>query len=201
MTNDEHLRARLGRLDPMPSSRPVDPPTSPRAQDLLERAMLTTEPTTPTAAPRRRRALVAAAAAVAVVGAGAVLATSGGSEAPRRAPTTLALKAAAGGGLSLGSCLPFSVEILKQVPVAFGGTVTQVSDSAVSLHVDHWYKGGTADVVTVTVPAGPSTDGGSDFATGKHYLVTATEGSVNGCGLTGEASPDLQQYFDQAFAP
>jgi hypothetical protein len=101
----------------------------------------------------------------------------------------------------VGSCLPFGVEILKQVPVAFGGTVTQVSDSAVSLRVDHWYKGGTADVVTVAVPAGSSLEGGADFAAAKHYLVTATEGNVNSCGLTGEATPDLQQYFDQAFTP
>lgn len=46
--DDDALRARLARLDPVPPSRAVDPPTSPRAHELLERAMtLTTEQQTP----------------------------------------------------------------------------------------------------------------------------------------------------------
>jgi len=41
--------------------------------------------------------------------------------------------------------------------------------------------------------------GASDFGTGQDYLVSATDGTVNACGLTGPASPELQQVYDEAF--
>ncbi len=51
--DDDALRARLARLDPVPPSRAVYPPMSPRAHELLERAMtLTTEQRPPTPDPR-----------------------------------------------------------------------------------------------------------------------------------------------------
>ena len=69
--SDDELRARLARLDPAPAGSPVDPVTSLRAQELVERAMQTPETqTVPTpdpadelAARRRRPWLIAAAAA------------------------------------------------------------------------------------------------------------------------------------------
>ena len=99
----------------------------------------------------------------------------------------------------MGSCLPFSVDILKAVPVAFGGTVTQASAGTVQIAVDHWYHGGSADVVTIATPPANTSVGTVDFAQGKRYLVTATNGVINSCGLTGEATPDLVKAFDQAF--
>ncbi|HUR50950.1 MAG TPA: hypothetical protein VMZ11_02385 [Mycobacteriales bacterium] len=200
--HDDALRARLAATDPMPPSLPVDPPTSPRAQELLERVMLTTEqaPDVPaTTRWRKPAALAAAAAAVAAIGLGAVLLDDGGS-APTKAKTTLALKAQ-GGGPSMGSCIRFSVDVLKDMPVAFGGTVTAVDESSVTLDVDHWYKGGDADVVTISTPSSTTSEGIAEFTKGTRYLVTATEGTVNTCGYTGEATPDLQSSFDEAFAP
>jgi hypothetical protein len=41
MISDDELRARLTQIDPLPTSIPVDPFTSPRAQDILERIMTT----------------------------------------------------------------------------------------------------------------------------------------------------------------
>lgn len=195
------LRTRLAGLDPMPASLSVDPPTSPRAHELLERAMLTTEQTPNTASPSRWRgpaALAATAAAVVAVGAGAVFLGVGDSATPTKARTSLALKAA-GGGPAMNTCIMFSVDILKDMPLAFAGTATSVSADSVSLDVTHWYKGGTADVVTVATPV--TSEGPGEFVQGSKYLVTATDGTVNGCGYTGEATPDLQKYFDQAFAP
>lgn len=202
---DEDLRARLGRLDPMPPSIPVDPSTSPRAQDLLERAMLTTEHTSDpsAAAPRWRRpaALVAAAAAVLAIGVGTVLATNGGSS-PTKPKTTLALRApAAAGGPVMNSCIRFSVDILKGMPVAFGGTVASVGADTVTIDVDRWFKGGSADVVTIAVPGSNTSVGTVEFVQDKRYLVTATDGTVNSCGYTGEATPDLEASFEQAFTP
>jgi hypothetical protein len=199
--NDDTLRARLAALDPMPPSLAVDPPTSPRAHELLERAMtVTTEQQTANSSPssrwRRPAVLAAAAAAVIALGVGGVLASGATDQSPMKAKTSIALKSG-GGGVSLGSCLPFSVDILKDMPVAFAGTASAVTQDAVTLTVNHWYKGGTADLVTIATPV--TSAGPGEFVKGKKYLVTATNGNVNGCGYTGEATPDLQKYFDQAF--
>jgi hypothetical protein len=35
---------------------------------------------------------------------------------------------------------------------------------------------------------------------GQRYLLTATDGTVNGCGFIGPASPELEHAFAQAFA-
>ena len=206
MTNDQDdLRARLARLDPVPASTPVDPLTGPRAQELLERVMLTTENTPEThgstPAWRRPAALVAAAAAVLAIGVGSVVATDGGGG-TKAGKTTLSLKApGGGGGTTMNSCIMFSVDILKDMPLAFGGTVTDISGDTVTLDVDRWFKGGTADVVTVTTPAANTSVGTVEFTKGTRYLVTATDGTVNSCGYTSEATPDLERSFEQAFTP
>lgn len=199
--DDDALRARLAGLDPMPPSLAVDPPTSPRAHELLERAMnvLTDQPTIPSpglARWRKPSVLFAAAAAVVVLGVGGVLASGGGANPPAKAKTSIALKSA-GGGLSSASCLMFSVDILKDMPVAFAGTASGVTQDAVTVTVYHWYKGGSADLVTIATPV--TSAGPGEFVQGKKYLVTATDGTVNGCGYTGEATADLQKYFDEAF--
>ena len=151
---------------------------------------------------RKPAVLAAAAAAVVALGVGAVVANTGGGSTPApRAKTVLALKAGdAGGGISLNSCMIFSVDLLRGVPVAFGGTVTEVSSGTVTITVDRWFKGGNADVVTVAVPPQNTSVGSVEFLKGKRYLVTATEGTVNSCGLTGEATPDFEKSFEEAFS-
>jgi hypothetical protein len=204
VTNDDELRARLARLDPVPASIPVDPPTSPRAQDLLERAMLTTEQIhePPVAAPRWRRPAVLAAAAVAVVALGvAALLTGGGGSSPAKHRTTLALQAPAPPRPGMNACVRFTVDLLREKPVAFGGTVTSVSPGLVTLDVDHWYKGGSADVVTVAVPDRNTAVGTIEMVQGKRYLVSAMDGTVVTCGYSGEATPDLEAAYAQAFTP
>ena len=202
---DEDLRERLARLDPVSSSCPVDPSTSPRAHELLERIMLTskhaTETTTTTATWRRSTSWAVAAAAVLALGAGGFVATRGAST-PATPETTLSLTAPGGGdGTSMASCMMFSVDILQQMPLAFGGTVTDIDGDRATLRVDHWYKGGSASLVSVSVPSGNISVDAVAFTPGTRYLVTATDGTVNACGYTGEATPDLEQAFAQAFTP
>lgn len=166
--------------------------------------MLTTDPTPDTApAPAWRRSAVLAAAAAAVValGVGGLAASRGDGGATPRAHSTLALKSATSGGPSMHSCIRFDVSILKDMPLAFAGTVAEVSNGRASLHVDHWYRGGDADVVTVSVPPPNTSVGTIDFVSGTKYLVTATDGTVNTCGYTGEATAELQRAFDEAFTP
>jgi hypothetical protein len=227
MISDDELRARLAEMDPLPISVPVAPYTSPRTQDLLERVTTThIDGKSPSNNERRRKFSIVTAAAAAVIALGIVAlgVTSGGPTTLTKAKTTLTLKFP-GAGTSMqamgiasdqaASCVPFSVPYLREASMAFAGTVTAVSDSTiptlsdmtVTLSVDHWYKGGTADIVTLTMMTGhaltPTTwvgvEDGVEFVQGKRYLVTATNGTVNGCGFTMEATPELEKVFAEAF--
>jgi hypothetical protein len=204
---DDDLRARLSRLDPVPAGVPVDPVTSPRARELVERAMSSTvqTPDTTSAADglsRRRRPwlLAAAAAAVlaAVVGGFSLLGDGAAPGAGDGQPTTLALELPPGDVAM--SCIQFDVQFLREMPVALAGTVTALDPGQVSLDVDRWYKGGSADRVTIDVPVNNSAAlDGVDFREGERYLLTATDGTVNGCGFSGPASAELESAYGAAF--
>lgn len=206
--SDDDLRARLSRIDPAPAGTPVDPVTSPRARELVERIMQTLDtdnvPSDDLAARRRRRPLLLAAAGgvAALVGGALVLGGQfGGQQSLPIAedPTTTLALEAPGDTLS-ASCMIFSVDVLREMPVALGGTVTTVEPGSVTLDVDRWYRGGDADLVTISVPENNSAAlDGVDFRSGDRYLITATDGTVNGCGYSGPAEPQLEGAFADAF--
>ena len=195
---DDELRARLARLDPAGSS-PVEAASSPRAAEQMEHAMQTLEPT---ATPRRTRLLMGAAVlgTAAAVTAG-VLVRGGDPVTPVDEPTTLTL--AMPPGDQFASCMPFEVQFLADMSPAFAGTAVEVGEEHVVLDVDRWYAGGDADQVRLEAPGGAAAEAlgyGVDFEEGQRYLVTAANGTVNGCGYSGPATPELQQAFDDAFA-
>lgn len=195
MTDD--LRDRLRRADPAP--RALSSPSSPRAAELLERAMATTAPNPPTTSRRDRRAPWAAAAAAAVLLAGGVgyALTQGGEDSTGDA-LRLALP---GGGTTVASCAGFEVATLRNMSPAFAGTATSVGEREIVLSVDRWYAGGDVEQVVLETPD-PTTSAALDgvqFAEGERYLVTASEGTVNGCGYSGPATPELEAAFDEAF--
>jgi hypothetical protein len=202
--NDDDLRARLARVDPTRGSADTEGPT---AQEIRERVMQTIEQsdTVEAGRPQRRTGLVvAAAASVAALAIGAaVFAGNNGSTSkkPDKAPTTLALAVPAGdGGVSMNSCVMFDVNFLKEMPVAFAGTVTEIGAGSVTLDVDRWYKGGDADRVTVSNPDNTSVAlDGVEFTDGGRFLVAATDGTVNGCGFSGPASAELERAYAEAF--
>ena len=212
-TNDD-LRARLSRIDPAGPDVPVDPATSPRAAELMEWTMQISdvEPSVelPRRRPGRRRGWLAAwvAAAAAVVAAVFVF-VGGGSPVPNgppgdggspgvHDPTTLALSMPAGQGLP--RCRAFDVAVLRTMQVAFEGTVTATGGEQATLEVEHWFTGGDADRVTIDVPDGRTSEVlGVEFRSGARYLVTATDGTVNGCGYSGPATPALENAFAEAF--
>jgi hypothetical protein len=208
MIDDDELRARLSQIDPLPSSVPVDPFTSLAAQDLLERIMATEINSKSQKITdklwRKPGVLTGVAAAVITLAIVAISVTSGGPATPTKAKTTVALKVAGGGtSTSSASCIQFSIAFLREMSTAFSGTVTKTDQGTVTLTVDHWYKGGTSEVVTITKLLGDATAAvsidGVDFVQGKRYLVTATNGTVNSCGFTGEATPALEKAFAEAF--
>lgn len=205
---DEHLRSLLASIDPVPDEVTVDAADSPRARALTEEIMSTPVLDQPTrtgrpagsAGPRRpwrpAVAIVAAAAAVAV--AVVAFAVVGGDD---DAPTRSALSLPDPGVMT--SCIAFDVTFLADMPVAFAGTVTAVTDTTVTVDVDRWYRStdGSADLVDLTMPAATTSASldGVDFVVGQRYLVTAAEGNVNGCGFSGPATPELEAAFEQAF--
>jgi hypothetical protein len=101
---------------------------------------------------------------------------------------------------TLQSCIQMTPEIIAGAEVAFRAIVDTANGEIVTMTIDQWYTGGDAQVVTLTAPAGmEALIGGIDFRPGQPYLVTATSGVVNYCGMSGAATPELQALFDQAF--
>jgi hypothetical protein len=195
--NDE-LKNQLKKLDPMHPGVQSTPPS----RDRLEEIMANTETTQPNRAPW----YAAAAVAVVVIGlAIAIPALNGGSPTTTTTPTTIVsagppLELSLGDGGAMASCMVFDVEFLRELPVAFEGTVTGVDGESVTLTVDRWFKGGDAATVELTAPAGmEALIGGIEFVEGEQYLITAAEGSVNYCGFSGPATPEFRASFEEAF--
>lgn len=221
--NDDQLRDRIARLDPLGRSdtggASIDPITSPAARSLLEDIMntplITDEPETrqPARGQRPWWAMAGAAAAVvAAVAVGVAVFNGTGDDTPEIAgSTTVAASPAPGKAtvldLSAGaedlfaSCMVLDPTILGQAPLAFKGTVTMAEGGVVQLTVDQAYRGVDAQIVTLSAPEGQEAlIGGVAWEVGGQYLVTAYDGVVSYCGQTGPATPELQAIFDEAFA-
>lgn len=200
--NDE-LRQRLARLDPMSSEVPTEPTTSESSRELLEQIMSTSteDRTERNTSPRRTWAIGVAAVAALVLAVAGGVALTGGEDTPPLAQAP-PLQLDAGGEDIMASCIMFSAEELERVAeVAFEGTVTAVEGDTVTLRVDNWYRGDEAvGEVVLNAPQGmEALIGGIPFETGGRYLISAQGGSVNYCGFSGEATPDLRADFEQAF--
>lgn len=195
------LRDRLAAADPAQRVS-VDP----LPDHLMEQIMTTTLPTPELADDRRTQrrsrrwtlpALGGAGAVAAVIG----VATLGGGSSPA---TATPLELTGSGGDAMASCLPFSVDILDDMVIAFEGTVTAVDGPTVQLDIDRWYNDGTgssAATAIVNAPEGmEALIGGISFEPGGQYLVSADgDGNVAYCGYTAPATDDMRAAFEQAF--
>jgi len=197
MQHDE-LFERLARLDPA-GSAPMESATGPRAAALMEQIMQTdVTPTAhvPSPARRRRPLLLAvgglALASVAVVG---FVAFRGDNT---KAPTALALSVAAPSPAGT-RCMQLDASIPQpDGTVAFRGTVESVLGNTVTLNVTTWYANGTADQVVVATGTADGTvdpELSAAFEQGGDYLVSAIDGQVNGCGMTGPYSAELEALY------
>jgi len=160
-----------------------------------------TTPETPRPERRRRWSIAVAGVAVAALAVVGVAALTGGDDTEQ--PEVAAgppLELSLGAGDSLSSCMVFSVEELARAPLAFEGTVTASDAGIVQITVDRWFKGGDAQTVELVAPEGmEALIAGIDFVVGEPYLVTAYDGTVNYCGFSGPATPELRAAFEQAF--
>lgn len=191
---DPGLRARLAALDPAQDLAPLG--TGERIA-VLERAARDGR-----RLPRSRRTglriaiggLVASAAVTTGVATVLPMPATRPGPAPQRTVT-----------LSMASevavmCLPvgdFAPDALASSTIALVGTVSAVEQEQVDVRVDRLYRGGPATAVVLRVPANAEDPTG--FAVGEHVLVAGQGGQVLGCGLSGEASPELQRFYDAAF--
>lgn len=220
--NDDELRNRLAAADPVPDDASIEPVNSASAQHLLE-AIMSTHLDTPTPAPasggehntrsresRRPRWTMAvagvAAAAVLAVGAAAI----GGAFDSDDDEPDIAVDTPAEGDVlelstgdadpTLSSCIMPDATIAGMSETAFLGTVTAIDGETVTLTVDRWYVGGDAPVVTVTAPAGfEALIGTIDFVVGDPYIISAYDGTVAYCEMSGPATPERQAWYDEAF--
>lgn len=98
------------------------------------------------------------------------------------------------------SCLPVEASTLATMSPAFAATVTDIDGETVTLDVDRWFTEGDAATVELHAEGGmEALIAGFDFQVGRQYLITADQGSVNFCGFSGEATPELTSLFEQAF--
>lgn len=211
---DPRLRDFLERSDPARDLTPADPAGLAR---LLEDTMAT-DLRTPTDLPQqdsgpRRRPLAwlgAAAAVAAIAGVGyAVSSTQDDPAVPQAGPSsssgqadpeTVTLQAPAAVS---GKCAVPTPELLATSEMAFAGTVVAIDGDTVTLTPTETYAGETADEIEV-VGLGMGQEvrslvGAPEFVVGGTYLVSATGGQVAACGLSGEASPQLETLYDVAF--
>ena len=211
--NDE-LREQLGRLDPMHPGVPVESVTTSSSRARMEKIMNTPvldheeSLTTPARRPmpigtRRRRNWMllsgVAAAAVVAIG-GAVIIGSQGDDGGSQVAVGPPLELSLGDSNVMSSCIMFDVAFLSEMSPAFAGTATSVDGETVTLTVDRWYAGGdAASVVLHAAPGSPALIDGFEFVAGQRYLITAADGTVNFCGYSGLATPELTAAFEAAF--
>lgn len=157
-----------------------------------------TTPVDHTVTRSRRMPLLLAAAGLAVLGGGGLIVAD--LLAGSRPAQSLELQLP-DDGAAASMCLAFTVEDLARMAPAFAGTVTDLTGDGAVLRVDRWYAGGDASEVIVSVPEGAqiALNGTIDFQEGRAYLITAEGGTVNLCGFSGEATPELAAAFEAAF--
>ncbi len=195
---NEDLRSRLQKLDPTASGVEIKSVDEESLQRILETIMSQSAGSESI----RPAWYLVGAAAVAMVAFGAVTLLGGGSTPDVVAgPDENGIELNVGEPDAMASCMALTPELLRDVPLAFAGTVTAVEGERATLTVDEWFVGGDAATVSLLAPSGfEALIGGIDFEEGKSYLVSAYDGVVNYCGFSGEETPELRAIYDAAFA-
>jgi hypothetical protein len=162
--------------------------------DLLTDDSQTTTPPPPLWRRPLVLAAVGAAAAAAVV-ISIVAVNSDDDPAPLAVTTTT--YDLGGDGAIMQSCLPLADIQPSPGAAALAGTVVSIDDVHVVLDVDHWYAGGDADRVILNASDQNVALDGVEFVVGDRYLVSAADEVVMVCGVSGPATPELEQLYDQ----
>ncbi len=196
--DDERLAQRLREIDP---ARGVAPLSERHIEEIIMTSTPETSAPTPSAAPpskTRRRLVVAglaAAAAAAIVAAVVVVPLVVGQP---RGGDTLALSLP--DPTVSAMCAPVTAEYIGNTDVAFEGRVTGIDGTTVTVEVLSQYTGPAAS--TVTIPQGTDIqleETTGPFELGGTYLISAVDGVVTTCGMSGPSTPELKALYDAAF--
>lgn len=201
---NDQLRDRVGASDPMHGGVPTESIRSAHARALLETIVKTPldAETTPASSPpaRTKPRWFVPAIAAGVLALGGIAGASMAGVFASDDPATVLELSTGDVDSSMMSCMALDPALIAQSPVAFRAVADSVDGDQVTMTVDHWYQGGDADVVELTAPAGmEALIGGLDFEPGQTYLVSAYDGIISYCGMTGPATPELQAMYDAAF--
>ena len=209
----DELREQLGHLDPMHPGVPVESATTPSSRARMEKIMNTplidqhdsppasTPQHVSTSTPSRRNRILLGVAAAAVVAIGGAVIVNNTRDDSTELVAGPPIELSLGDNNAMSSCMVFDLAVLADMSPAFAGTATSVEGETVTLTVDRWYAGGDASTVVLTGAAGsPALIDGFEFQVGSQYLITAAGGTVNFCGYSGPATPELTAAFDAAFA-
>jgi hypothetical protein len=196
VTDDDDLRARLGRADPAASLAPASPA---QVAHLVEEAMSSST---------KKWALPVAAALVLIAGGAAWAVTRPSApegDLPSAAPTpsaTAAVVELTATGVQAKCREPQPQQLAASADFAFEGTVLTVANDRVTLTVSKVFRGASATTVEVA-QAGETSEtmlGSGKFETGKEYLVSSADGGILICGYSGEAgSIGLRDLYEAAF--
>ncbi|GAA5142954.1 hypothetical protein GCM10023340_07280 [Nocardioides marinquilinus] len=221
---DEALRERLRAADPAASLPAADPD---RVARLLEDTMtdqLTDESRTDGTRNRSRLTWLVAAAAVVLIAGGLAFvflgggddepdvaggdptpsATTGSSSAASAAPTstlTLGFDESAASGRCVAPDSAAALQVLEGQQLAFDGTVESVSGTRVTLVPQRFYAGDEVDRVVVEAPGAQlrALLAAVRFQEDGRYLVSASDGRVTLCGLSGAYDDALAAQYEKAF--
>lgn len=199
--NDE-LFERMNAIDPHPASAPVEPGDGLVARTLRESIMnspidtssaTVASPSMPTRrlSGRSRLGLALGGLGLVVVAVAAGLTRGGSSE-----PTSLAATLPASDPMAM--CLTIAEYQPDPGASAFAGHVVEVNDGTVTVDVDEWDRNGDTDQVVLTVSDTGMIETGLDgaaFVDGAELLVTIVDGTVQTCGISGTASPELREFY------
>ena len=201
IVDDDRLRARLRAADPATSLPPADPD---QVAHLLEVVM---SDTTTRATESRENGthdrspltwLVAAAAVVLIAASGVfALVDRDHNTTASAGPTVTQLGLPA----SHGRCELPNVGVLRLQTIAFRGTVTSLDAGGATFRVAHWFKGGPTDMARVSAPAAQLAPlvSAARLRVGGSYLVSAHDGTVTECGVTGPDAGHLAALYSRAF--
>ncbi|TFD67354.1 hypothetical protein [Cryobacterium gelidum] len=197
--DDRALRDRLRAADPARALPPASPTwLDHRMEQIMTNQSATTTTRTPEAPRgtfRRWMPMVGIAAGLAIAAAIVAPLVLGGPE-----PTVEALQPPMGDGLASGSCAALEPATVAAQEQAFAATVLPTQGDTVLLEVTERFAGDVADRVEVAQGDAMTSDSsGVLFTVGQSYLISAVNGTITGCGVTGADSAELRAVYDAAF--
>lgn len=122
---------------------------------------------------------------------------------PDEAPSAATRSVTVSAPQQVGRCAVPTAQMLSQQPSAVQATVTGIDDTTAILRVTRVLAGPQVGRISVALPAASAAHvdtGLPRFVEGESYLLAiARDGSLVGCGMSGQATGDLEKLYTSAF--